>query len=357
MKILHVIYSFNTGGAETMLVDIINQQCKTESVSLLIVNDKLNKSLVETIDKQANVFLIGRKEGNKRQLFTAFWKINAILHKIRPDVIHCHDNKLFPFFVLQRKKTCLTIHATYLSDLFLKYYRKIFTISIAVQQQIKQRIGINIELIYNGIEIMQYKTRTHYGFNPQTDKLKIIQIARLCSKIKGQDIAIRAIAFLKEKYPNIDISLSFVGTGENEPELKTLAVENRIENSIVFLGQKSRTWIKEHLQDFDVLIQPSLYEGFGLTVIEGLAAGLPVIVSNLEGPKEILNFLNVGLTVEAGDPNDLAEKILQIQNDYLSGNLLNTNYLIKDKKQMAAFDIQTTVFCYMEQYRKLILKH
>lgn len=104
MKILHAIYSFNTGGSETLLVDIINQQCKTESVSLLIVNDKFNQSLLETVDKRAGVFLIGRKEGNKLQLFTSSGKINAVLRKIRPDVIHCHDSNLFPFFAGWRKK-------------------------------------------------------------------------------------------------------------------------------------------------------------------------------------------------------------------------------------------------------------
>lgn len=355
MKIFHAIYSFNVGGSETMLVDIINQQCKTESVSLLIVNNKLNKSLLEMIDKRIDVFLIGRKESNKLQLFSTFWKINAILHKIRPDVIHCHDNKLFPFFFLQRKKTCLTIHATYLSYLFLKYYNKIFTISMAVKQQIKQRTGINTELIYNGIEIEQYKTKTLYDFNPQTEEWKIIQIARLYPKIKGQDIAIQAIVRLKEKYPDKRILLTFVGSGESLNELKLLAAENNVADQIIFIGQKERQWIKEHLQDFHLLIQPSLYEGFGLTIIEGLAAGLPVIASNLEGPKEILDFLNVGLTVEAGNPNDLAEKINQIYTCYASGNLLNSNYLITDKTQLASFDIQTTVSRYMEQYQKLIL--
>ena len=353
MKILHAIYSFNTGGSETMLVDIINQQCKTESVNLLIVNDKFNKSLLETIDKRTNVFLIGRKEGNKRQLLMAFWKINASLHKIRPDVIHCHDNKLFPFFITQRKKAVLTVHNTNLSCWFLKCYQKVFAVSQSVKEHVKKRANVDAQLVYNGIAIDEYQQRIE--FIP-AKSFKILQISRLDPKQKGQHIAVQAIAYLKEKFPNRNISLSFVGDGECETELKIFAVENKVEDTIVFLGQKSRSWIKEHLQDFDVLIQPSLYEGFGLTVIEGLAAGLPVIVSNLEGPKEILDSLNVGLTVEAGNPNDLAEKIRQIQQDYLSGNLLNTNYLIKDKKQLAAFDIQTTALRYIEQYRKLILK-
>ena len=351
MKILHSIFSFNTGGAETMLVDIINQQCKTESVSLLIVNDKLNKSLLETIDKRVDVFLIGRKESNKLQLFSAFWQIIVILNKIRPDVIHCHDNKLFMLFITLRKKTVLTVHDTNLSCRFLKHYRQIFAVSNAVKEDVKKRANVDAQLVYNGIEISEYKHRTDY-----THKLlfKIVQISRLDIKHKGQHIAIQAVAYLTEKYPEANFTLSLIGDGEDKEKLKALAVENRVEDRIVFPGQKSRSWIKEHLQDFDVLIQPSLHEGFGLTIIEGLAAGLPVIASNLDGPKEILDFLKVGLTVEAGNPIDLAEKIRKVQNDYVLGNLLNSNYLINNKKQLATFAIQTTVVRYIDHYKNII---
>jgi len=351
MKILHAIYSFNVGGSETMLVDIINQQCKTESVGLLVINDKYNQSLLETIDKRVDVFLIGRKESNKIQLFSTFWKINAILHNIRPDVIHCHENRLFPFFITQRKKTVITVHNTNSSRWFLKCYQQIFAISQAAKINLKKRASVDAQLIYNGVIINEYQQRTDYS---PKQLCKIVQISRLNLNIKGQHIAIQAAAYLKEKYPDMNFTLSFIGDGEDKDKLNALTVENKIEDRIVFLGQKNRSWIKKHLQDFDILIQPSLCEGFGLTIIEGFAAGLPVIASNIEGPKEILDFLNVGLAVEAGNPKDLAGKIRQVYDDFVSGNLLNTNYLIQDKKQLTAFDIKTTVFCYVEHYKNII---
>jgi len=354
MTIIHAIFSFNVGGAETMLADIINQQCKEASVSLIVVNEKINIDLLDTINKSVKINLIKRKEGNKIQLLSAFLKINRIAGKINPDVIHCHDNKLFPFFIGQRKKTLLTVHATNLSCRFLKYYRQIFAISNAVKEDVKERTNLDAQLVYNGIAIDEYHQRTDYI---SKQLFNIVQVSRLNSQVKGQHIAIQAIAYLKEKYPDINFTLSFVGDGESKAQLKALAVENKIENKIVFEGQKSRSWIKEHLQDFDVLIQPSLHEGFGLTIIEGLAAGLPVIASSLEGPKEILDLLNVGLSVEVGNPNDLAEKIYRVKEDYVSGNLLNTNYLLRDKKQLAVFDIQTTTIRYIAHYKNIISKN
>ena len=351
MKIIHAIFSFNIGGAETMLVDIINQQCKDASVSLIIVNNKTNLKLLDTIDKRVNIHLINRKENNKFQLLLASHKINQIVRKINPHIIHCHDNKLFPFFIMQRKKTVLTVHSINLSCRFLKYYRQIFAISQSVKKNIKKRANVDAQLVYNGIVTEEYQQRTDFS---NEELFKIVQISRLDPEIKGQHIAIQAVAYLKEKYPEMNFTLFFVGDGESKDKLKDLAVENEIDDRIVFIGQKSRSWVKEHLQDFDVLIQPSLFEGFGLAIVEGLAAGLPVIVSDLNGPKEILDFLNVGLTFETGNSNDLAEKIHQIHDEYISGNILNTNYLIQDKKQLEAFDINATVSHYSDFYKTII---
>ncbi|MDR2622904.1 MAG: glycosyltransferase family 4 protein, partial [Dysgonamonadaceae bacterium] len=350
MKILHAIYSFNTGGSETMLVDIINQQCRTEAVNLLIVNDKFNRSLLETIDKRVGVFLIGRKEGNKLQLFTTFWKVNAVLRKIRPEVIHCHDSNLFPLFARWKKKTCLTVHNVKLPSLFFKCFGKVFSISSSVREDVKKRTGIDAAIVYNGIETENYLSRTNYDFSPEEEPFKIVLVSRLFPSQKGQHIAIDALRLFVEKHPGINVKLFFVGTGEALDILKNSAVRENVDKYVVFHGQADRLWIKKNLKDFHLLIQPSLYEGFGLTVIEGFAAGLPVIASDIDGPKEILEILNAGLLVNPGDPADLAEKITEVYENYVSGNILNSGFLVKDKKRMEIFDVQKTVTNYLEKY-------
>jgi len=350
MKIIHSIFSFHVGGAETMLIDIINQQCKEASISLIIVNDKVNINLLNTIDKSVNIYLIKRKESNKIQLFTTFFKINRIVKKINPDAIHCHDNKLFPFFIRWKRKTCITIHSINLSIAFLKYFSRIFAISDSVKNNIKERTGINAHIVFNGIEIEKYKSRENYSFDPKKDEFKIIQISRLSPKQKGQHIAIHAISLLKKQYPDINIKLFFIGGGEAIKELEELAVKLTISSQIVFLGTIDRSRIKNDICNYHVLIQPSLIEGFGITITEGFACGLPVIASNLDGPKEICHLLNAGLLVYPNDPVDLAEKILQVYQSYVSNTLKGSNYILKEKKQLKIFDIQTTATLYTKHY-------
>jgi len=155
---------------------------------------------------------------------------------------------------------------------------------------------------------------------------------------------------LLEKYPGMNVELCFVGDGEGLNMLKELAVQKGVAKHIVFHGHADRDWIKENLKDFRLLLQPSLYEGFGLTIIEGFASGLPVIASNIDGPKEIMAMLNAGLLVNPGDAADLAEKIEKVYESYVSGNIRNSGFLVKDKKQLEVFDIQRTAQNYLEKY-------
>ena len=349
MKIIHAIFFFNIGGAETMLVDIINRQCKEASVSLIIINDLINIDLLNTIDKQVNVFLINRKKSNKIQLLPAFIKINQIVNKINPDAIHCHINTLLPFFIRWKRRTFLTVHSKQLSTLFFKKYRQVFAISAVVKDDIRKRTGIEAKIIYNGIALKDYQFRNNYNFNPVQEVFKIIQVSRL-SQEKGQYIAIESMRFLKEQHPDIQLQLFFVGGGDTLTELQTLAIRYNLQDRITFIGQVDRRWVKTLLKDYHVLIQPSLVEGFGLTVIEGFACGLPVIASDLDGPKEIIETLHSGLLVIPNNPVDLADKIYQVYQAYISNTLKDSNYILKDKNQLKIFDIQTTAKLYMNHY-------
>jgi len=356
MKILHAIFSFQTGGSETMLVDIMNRQCKNASVNLLIINNKINQGLLKSVNDSVKIFMLNREEGNKLQLLKAFCSVNKIVRELNPDIIHCHENNLFPFFFLSKRKTCLTVHNVNLSPQFVKQFSKVFVISEAVKRDVEHKTGKLTETVYNGIPVDAFKHRTDYGYDAEKTPFKIVMISRLFPEQKGQHIAIEALSLLIKNNPETNVQLHFVGDGEAKKTLQQLAVEKKVESKIFFDGQKNRKWIQENLKDFHLLIQPSLYEGFGLTVIEGFAAGLPVIASNIDGPKEIFETLGVGLPVEAGNPEDLAEKIKTVYDCYLSGNIRQTNYLATDKQSLDIFDIRTTVDNYLKKYSSLCAK-
>ena len=92
MRVVHLIWSLSTGGVETMLVDIINEQVKHALVSLIVMNDSVDSELIGNLDKKCNVLCCGRKAGTKNPL--PLIKLNYWLFKIKPDIIHVHGGGL-----------------------------------------------------------------------------------------------------------------------------------------------------------------------------------------------------------------------------------------------------------------------
>ena len=89
MKIVHLIWAFPIGGAETMLVDIINEQVKNNKVSLIIINKNYDNNLLFTINKDVSIVRLNRKSGT----FNPFpiISLNWFLLKEKMDVLHCHN--------------------------------------------------------------------------------------------------------------------------------------------------------------------------------------------------------------------------------------------------------------------------
>jgi glycosyltransferase involved in cell wall biosynthesis len=232
----------------------------------------------------------------------------------------------------------------------LKNYKKIFAISTSVQEDVRKRSGIFSPIVYNGIEIEKYEQRCTYDFDKEKDVFNIILLSRLFPEQKGQHIAIQAIQILKKQ--DINIKLYFVGNGNSDEltRLKELVAECDVDTQVEFTGRVDRQWIKSNLKNYHLLIQPSLFEGFGLTVVEGFACGLPVIASDLDGPKEICELLNAGLLINPNDPVDLAEKIYRIYQSYISNTLGENGYILQEKNRITIFDIQTTAKLYLNYY-------
>ena len=107
-----------------------------------------------------------------------------------------------------------------------------------------------------------------------------------------------------------------------------------------------KTW-KKHLKDYDLLVQPSIYEGFGLTVAEAMAAQLPVLVSDIEGPMEIIDQGKYGLFFKANDQESLANALSGILERGFDEHLVeDAMHYVKSK-----YDVSVTAEKYVNQYQ------
>ncbi|GHV29982.1 glycosyl transferase family 1 [Bacteroidia bacterium] len=307
MKILHIIFSFNIGGAETMLVDIINEQVKFQTVGLLVVNNLYNPDLLKKIDTKVSLFFVNRKKGSLNPF--KLISVNRIVNRYNPQIIHFHDHNAIGLLLCRRYyTTALTVHDVGFSPGYFKKYDKLFAISQAVQKDILDRSGIKSDLVYNGIYIDRIKVKT-----AETNNIfRIVQVSRLDHLKKGQHILLKSIKLLVNTCEITNFSLDFIGGGDSESYLKGLVKEYKLEKQVNFLGEKSREEIYNNLCNYDLLVQPSIYEGFGLTVTEAMAAKVPVLVSANDGPMEIIANGKYGFWFNNGDAEHCCEQIRNI---------------------------------------------
>ncbi|WP_302784564.1 glycosyltransferase family 4 protein [Bacteroides fluxus] len=311
MRIIHCIWSFNTGGAETMLVDIANEQVKTQEVYVLIVNDSCQKYLIDRLSPEVKVIFNKRNPGTR-----SIWpliRLNWTLLRLRPDVIHLHNGALPKVIIpLVSRGLFLTVHALQIPLESVRRGMKLIAISEAVREDVLSRGNYDIVTIPNGIDVDAIEKRGRHNLN---GKMRIVQVGRLDASKKGQDILIDALALLKQRGLK-DIEVDFIGQGGSMEELKVQADQLGVSSNVHFLGLCDRNYIYSHLKEYDLMCHPSRYEGFGLTVAEGMAAMLPVLVSDEGGPYEIIDHGKLGWSFKMERTEDCAEKIAYIYHHY-----------------------------------------
>ena len=115
------------------------------------------------------------------------------------------------------------------------------------------------------------------------------------------------------------------------------------------LGEKTPEYIYEHLHKYDIEVQPSLSEGFGLTAAEAMAAQIPVLVSDQEALLEVIDNGSCGYYFKTGDYVELSQKLIEIMR-----NNSNSKLLAAGKERVSEFfDVKITAKNYLNNYKEL----
>ncbi len=221
MRIVHLIWSLNIGGAETMLVDIANEQSLTEKVVVFIGNSDLDRALLARLSPRVEVKLLGRKPGGRNPLYilNMYW----ILKRLNPDIIHAHLENFVKIISFLNVPRVLTVHDTGIKlTRASSKYDMIFCISDAVKSDLYKRYpGISTTTVYNGINISSIIEKSRS--NDKT--FRIVQVSRLDHKKKGQDTLLRALASVNAVVGFGNVTVDFIGDGESKEYLVSLAKE------------------------------------------------------------------------------------------------------------------------------------
>ncbi len=169
-----------------------------------------------------------------------------------------------------------------------------------------------IEVVPNGVDTSVFQARSPSA----TDRgsCRIITVSRLVQK-NGVDILIRSAVELKKVAPGLNFCIRIVGGGSDEAGLRRLTQVLRVDDVVEFAGEVSQVKLPEELSRADIFVRPSRSEGLGVSFLEAMAAGLPIIATKVGGIPDFLREGENGLYCHIDDPADLAQKIAQLAAD------------------------------------------
>lgn len=249
-----------------------------------------------------------------------FWEIKKYLKQLNPDIVHCHSSKAGLLGRLVAKSLNLpvvfTAHGWAFTEGISSKKQKIYSslerflakasdhiITVSEydrQHGFKYDVGSPeiVETIHNGVPDIKIPNYIK-NFDPI---VKLIMVARF-EDPKDQYFLIQALCKLPLQ---LNWKIDFLGEGPNLQKCKNLVNKNNLGNKVIFHGQSIK--VKEFLNDADIFILISNYEGFPLTILEAMSVGLPIIASDVGGVKESVQSTN-GYLIPRGDLNTLVESI------------------------------------------------
>ncbi len=168
-----------------------------------------------------------------------------------------------------------------------------------------------IILIHNGIEDEEFEDPRVSAIPPSLEE-KPLTFGATIRFVKQKDPVnlVEAFARLLRLAPDLPMRLVVAGDGELLPEARRLVEERGIEEQVSLLGWRSD--VRSLLREFDVFVLPSLYEGFSYSLIEAMAAGLPIVSTEVFGTRETVSRLPGNVVVPVGDSAALAEGMKSI---------------------------------------------
>jgi len=211
----------------------------------------------------------------------------------------------------------------------------IITVSDSLKSEVVDHFKVpewKVVVIPNGIDVHVFernvdrsRVRARFGIGPN-DRL-ILAVGRLVPQ-KGFQFLIQAIPKIVARHPNV--KLVMVGDGWMRGQLEDLIRRLGVGDRVITTGFISDSELIDLYLSADVLVVPSLYEPFGMVALEGMAAGLPVVVSNVGGLRQIVEHDRTGIWVYPGDVNSIAWGV-----DYVLSNPDQARVLAQNAKRRA----------------------
>ncbi|MCK4825792.1 glycosyltransferase, partial [bacterium] len=220
--------------------------------------------------------------------------------------------------------------------------KKILSVSEAVKEKMVREAFFSrdrIRVLHSGVDLSRFTNCQSGKIRRElclSDKAIVIGIVARLSEEKGIGSLLETMPDVLKRYPNLHLLIA--GDGPIKSELQDLSIRIGLEQNVIFLGYRND--IAEFMTDLDLLVMPSLTEGFPLTLLEGMAAGLPIVATRVGGIPEIITDGREGILVPPREPDALAKAIIIVLRGKEKGKTMG---LAARKKVEQEFSVEKMV--------------
>lgn len=354
MRILHVITSLRTGGAEKLMVDLLPRLRSFGHDVELCLFDGIRTPFYDELENQGikiHCFQIGGSVYNPINIL----KLIPLMKQF--DIVHTHNTAPQLFVAIahlfaSRCKIFTTEHNTtnrrryikglvYADKWMYNQYKNIICISDQAEVNLREYLKDStnkISTIYNGVDIQKYMNAEPLEeLETKYNNCKLGVMVAGFREQKDHQTLIKAYKELPENY-----HLLLVGTGDTEEQCKKLVSDLHLDKRVHFL--ENRTDIPQILHSSDVVIMSSHYEGLSLSSIEGMACGKPFIATDVDGLHEIV--MGAGILVPHKNAEVLASEIQKV----LSNGEYQEKIISLCQEKAKSFDITIMTTNYNSLY-------
>jgi len=325
MEKCNVLYIVNADTPMAIALEVAGKISRLPSINLkTVLFQEENKQTSKYVD--VSVCSIGTKSFFDLRGIKNLWQLTA---QFQPEVVHVHHTassfwgailaKLVVGAAVVRTEHNNQRHysipqniihwcSQVLADRVLcnseDTYRNLYPLQKCV-------IGDRWEVIYNGVNVSRIRDASSREFplpaHILEDRFVVGSVGRLIDQ-KNYQRLIRAFPLVLDEIPEAHLVL--IGSGKNRSELEEEAIAQDVEHHVTFAGKLVREDVYAVLHRFDLFVMPSLWEGFCNAVVEAMAAGLPVVCSDISTLREVVG--DVGHYADPENPEAIARSIVQV---------------------------------------------
>lgn len=366
--VAHLIYRFDIGGLERVMVNCINAM-ENENVNHVVIALTEVSEFAYPFKMNIKTYQLDKRPGLD---FSVHFKLFRLLREIKPDILHTYNLATLEYHPIALLSGVTgRIHAEHGRDaadpqgknkkhnmlrrLISPFVDCFVPVSLDLKDWLIDQVRLpkrKVKLIRNGIDTEAFNSSK----NAQNDFINFIHVARL-DKVKDQANLLTAFSLMVQdtRLSAEQVKLTIVGDGTENQNLKEMALKLGIDTYVNFAG--TQTNIPDWLSQADVFVLSSIAEGIPMTVLEAMAAGLPVISTDVGGLAELVENNKTGLLVEKQNSEALSnamvfyvqhpdevvkqgENALQFVTDQFSEINMVNKYLSLYQKSLGIIDVR-----------------